>query len=191
MFYSTKELKNLGFKKIGKNCQISKNIFIYSPNIQIGNNVRIDDHVTLKGKIILKNNVHLAKGCTLSGGSKGIFLDDFAAVSNFVQFFTMSDDYYSSHVPAATLNKKNIKKYSKIYNKNIYLGKNVLIGSMSVILPGAYIDDYSSVGAFSLIHSKIGKGLCYSNQNKIKIKKRNVNSMKAKMIKINKNLENM
>jgi acetyltransferase-like isoleucine patch superfamily enzyme len=78
-----------------------------------------------------------------------------------------------------------------LYNKNIYLGKNVLIGSMSVILPGAYIDDYSSVGAFSLIHSKIGKGLCYSNQNKIKIKKRNVNSMKAKMIKINKNLENM
>jgi acetyltransferase-like isoleucine patch superfamily enzyme len=191
MHYSNKELIDLGFKKIGKNCKISNKIFIYSNNIEIGDNVRIDDLVTLKGKIVLKDNIHLAKGCTLSGGNKGIFIDDFSAISNFVQFFTISDDYVSPNIPVTTLNKIAIKKFSKIYNKGIYIGKNVLIGSMSVILPGAIVGDYSSIGAFSVIHEKIEKGLYYSNHNKIVNKKRDIAIMKAKMIKVKKYLKSI
>ena len=191
MYYSNKKLINLGFKKIGKNCKISNKIFIYSNNIEIGDNVRIDDLVTLKGKIVLKDNVHLAKGCTLSGGDKGIFLDDFTAISNFVQFYTQSDDYVSPNIPSATLNKIAIKKFSKIYNKSIYIGKNVLIGSMSVILPGAVIKDYSSIGAFSVIYEKIEKGLYYSNHNKIVKKKRDIALIKAKLIKVKKYLKSI
>jgi len=171
MFYSTEELIDLGFKKIGKNCQISKKIFFYSLNIEIGDNVRIDDLVTLKGKIVLKNNVHLAKGCSLAGGGKGIFLDDFAAISNFVQLFTLSDDYIAPYITSATLSKIARKNYSKVYDRSIYIGKNVLIGSMSVILPGANIGDYSSIGAFSVVYEKIEKGLYFSNHNKV-IKKK-------------------
>jgi acetyltransferase-like isoleucine patch superfamily enzyme len=191
MHYSNKELIDLGCKKIGKNCKISNKIFIYSNNIEIGDNVRIDDLVTLKGKIILKNNVHLAKGCTLSGGTKGIFLDDFSAISNFVQFFTLSDDYVAPYITSATLNKNAIKNFSKIYNKKIYIGKNVLIGSMSVILPGAVIKDYSSIGAFSVIYEKIEKGLYYSNHNKVVKKKRDIALIKAKMIKVKKYLKSI
>ena len=189
MFYSTKELINLGFKKIGKNCQISKNTFFYSRNIEIGDNTRIDDLVTLKGKIVLKNNVHLAKGCSLAGGGKGIFLDDFAAMSNFVQLFTLSDDYIAPYITSATLSKIARKNYSKIYDKSIYIGKNVLIGSMSVILPGANIGDYSSIGAFSVVYEKIEKGLYFSNHNKVIKKKRDIDLLKIKMIKIKKYLK--
>jgi galactoside O-acetyltransferase len=147
--------------------------------------------VTLKGKIILKNNVHLAKGCTLSGGTKGIFVDDFSAISNFVQFFTLSDDYVAPYITSTTLNKNAIKNFSKIYNKKIYIGKNVLIGSMSVILPGAVIKDYSSIGAFSVIYEKIEKGLYYSNHNKVVKKKRDIALIKAKMIKVKKYLKSI
>jgi len=189
MYHSNKVLKDLGCKKIGKNCKISNKAFIYSNSVEIGDNVRIDDLVTLKGKIVLKNNVHLAKGCTLSGGTKGIFVDDFAGISNFVQFFTASDDYVAPYISSATLNKLLIKNYSKIYNKSIYIGKNVLIGSMSVILPGAIIGDYSSIGAFSLIYEKIEKGLYYSNHNNIVKKKRDIGLMKIKMTKLKKYLK--
>jgi len=189
MFYSTEELIDLGFKKIGKNCQISKKIFFYSLNIEIGDNVRIDDLVTLKGKIVLKNNVHLAKGCSLAGGGKGIFLDDFAAISNFVQLFTLSDDYIAPYITSATLSKIARKNYSKVYDRSIYIGKNVLIGSMSVILPGANIGDYSSIGAFSVVYEKIEKGLYFSNHNKVIKKKRDIDLMKKKKIKIKKYLK--
>jgi acetyltransferase-like isoleucine patch superfamily enzyme len=171
MYYSNKELIDLGCKKIGKNCKISNKTFIYSNNLEMGDNVRIDDLVTLKGKIVLKNNIHLAKGCTLSGGTKGIFIDNFTAISNFVQFFTLSDDYIAPYITSTTFNKIAIKNYSKIYNKSICIGKNVLIGSMSVLLPGTIIGDYSSIGAFSVIHEKIEQGLYYSNHNKIVKKK--------------------
>jgi len=189
MFYSTEELIDLGFKKIGKNCQISKKIFFYSLNIEIGDNVRIDDLVTLKGKIVLKNNVHLAKGCSLAGGGKGIFLDDFAAISNFVQLFTLSDDYIAPYITSATLSKIARKNYSKVYDRSIYIGKNVLIGSMSVILPGANIGDYSSIGAFSVVYEKIEKGLYFSNHNKVIKKKKKKNIKKKKIIKKKKNLK--
>ena len=189
MYYSNKELINLGCKKIGKNCKISKKIFIYSSCIEIGDNVRIDDLVTLKGKVVLKNNVHLAKGCTLSGGTKGIFLDDFAALSNFVQLFTLSDDYTAPYITSATLSNIASENYSKIYDKSIYIGKNVLIGSMCLILPGANIGDYSSIGAFSVVYEKIENGLYFSNHNKVIKKKRDIDLLKIKMIKIKKYLK--
>ena len=83
-FYSEKELLNLKIS-VGKNCQISKKVSFYSKEIKIGNRCRIDDDVVLKGKIRLKNNVHIARGCTLSGDELGIIIDDFSALSNYVQ----------------------------------------------------------------------------------------------------------
>jgi galactoside O-acetyltransferase len=189
MYYSNKNLIDLGCKKIGENSKISNKTSIYSDNFTIGNNVRIDDFVTIKGKVNIKNNVHIAKGCTLSGGNKGIFIDEFSAISNFVQFFTISDDYIAPYITSAIFNKKLIKNYSKIYNKSIHVGKNVLIGSMSVILPGTIIGDYSSIGAFSILYKNIEKGFYYSNHNKIIIKKRNISVMKIKMQKIKKYLK--
>jgi len=189
MFYSNKELKDLGCRKIGKNSRISNKTLIYSNNFEIGDNVRIDDLVTLKGKIVIKNNVHLAKGCTLSGGTKGIFLDDFVALANFVQIYTCGDDFIGPFITSATLGKIAMKNYCKIYDKSIHVGKNVMIGSMSVILPGANIEDYSSIGALSIIYKKIPKGLYYSNYNKIEVRKRDIALMKMKMKKIKKYLK--
>jgi acetyltransferase-like isoleucine patch superfamily enzyme len=60
---------------------------------------------------------------------------------------------------------------------------------MSVILPGANIGDYSSIGAFSVVYEKIEKGLYFSNHNKVIKKKRDIDLMKKKMIKIKKYLK--
>ena len=177
---TNKELKTLGFFKIGKNCKISIKIRCYSFKGTLGDNVRIDDDVVLKGKIYLKNNVHIARGCTLSGSSnKSIYCDDFAGVSNFTQIFTSSDDYIQPGVPGATLDNFRRKKFSKIINSNIIIGKMTLVGAFSLILPGAHLEDYSSAGAYSIIRSKIKSGYYFSNFNK----KKNIHKKKLKKVK--------
>ena len=185
-YLTNKELKTLGFFKIGKNCKISCNIRCYSLKGSLGDNVRIDDDVVLKGKIYLKNNVHIARGCTLSGGrNTKIYCDDFASLSNFVQIFSASDDYVEPNVPGATLDNVGRKKFSKIIHSNIIIGKMTLIGTFSLILPGAHLEDYSSVGAYSIIHKKIKSGYYFSNFNKKEIFKiRDLQKLKQKYLEV-------
>jgi acetyltransferase-like isoleucine patch superfamily enzyme len=188
-FLQKKELMKLGFFSVGKDVKISRKISVYKAKGKIGDRVRIDDDVTIKGKISFGQNVHIARGCTISGGKEGVYFDDFSAVSNFVQFFTKSDDYFYPAIPAATLNKNLIRKYSRVHSKKIVIGKAVLIGAMSTILPGANIMDFASVGAYSVVYKKIEKGTYYCNHNKIIKKKRNLIEMQKKFLQL-KNLLN-
>ncbi len=188
-FYSKIEQKKLGLKKIGKDCKISKLSRFISKDIIIGDRCRIDDDVVFKGKIKLGNNIHIARGCTLSGGEKGIILDDFAALSNFVQVFTSTDHYISNSIPSATLNKKNQRKFSNVISKSIKIGKSVLVGSFSVILPGCVLEDFSSVAAHCIVYDKVKKGNFLNNNNIIKtIKLRDFKDMQKKMKILNKQL---
>ena len=189
-FYSKIEQKKLGLKKIGKDCKISKLSRFISKDIIIGDRCRIDDDVVFKGKIKLGNNIHIARGCTLSGGEKGIILDDFTALSNFVQVFTSTDHYISNSIPSATLNKKNQRKFSNVISKSIKIGKSVLVGSFSIILPGCVLEDFSSVAAHCIVYDKVKKGNFLNTNNIIKtIKLRDFKDMQKKMKILNKQLK--
>ena len=60
-----------------------------------------------------------------------------------------------------------------------------LIGTFSLILPGAHLEDYSSVGAYSIIHKKIKSGYYFSNFNKKEIfKKRDLQKLKQKYLEV-------
>jgi acetyltransferase-like isoleucine patch superfamily enzyme len=183
-FLQKKELIKLGFYPVGNNVRISRKISVYGAKGKIDDRVRIDDDVVIKGKISFGQNVHIARGCTISGGKEGVYFDDFSAVSNFVQFFTKSDDYFYPAIPAATLKKNLIKKYSKVHSRKILIGKAVLIGAMSTILPGANIMDFASVGAYSVVYKKIDKGIYYCNHNKVIKKKRDLPKMKKKFLQL-------
>ena len=185
-FYSRKELLNLNVV-VGKNCQISKKVSFYSKEIKIGNRCRIDDDVVLKGKIQLKNNVHISRGCTLSGDEKGIFMDDFSGLSNYVQIFSTSDSYGALSIPSATLDKELQKKFSSIIKKKITIGKCVLVGAMSLLLPGTEIGDFSRIGALSIVLKKIKAGSFYSSTLGLKsINDKKLNSQISKYNKIKK-----
>ena len=166
-FLKNYQLKKIGFKKVGKNCNISKYTRTYSANISIGNNSRIDDDVILKGKINIGSNVHLARGCTLSGGNKGIYIGDFSTFSNYVQIFSSSDDYQANAIPSGTLSKNLSKDYCALYESKIIIGEGCLFGSMCTILPGANVGDFSSFAAYSVIFKKFNGGIFYSKEKKI------------------------
>lgn len=70
-FYTEQELKEIGFRSLGKGAAISKNARFYSPNcISIGDNVRIDDFCILSGDVEIHSHIHIAPFSALYGGKK-------------------------------------------------------------------------------------------------------------------------
>ena len=69
-YLSEKELKEMPFKKIGKEVKISRRaVFYFVENIEIGNHVRIDDFAFLSGGggIRIGDYVHVSVGAHLCG----------------------------------------------------------------------------------------------------------------------------
>ena len=100
--------------------------------------------------------------------------------------FSRSDEYYSPFMPGANLSKLNEKKFAKIISKKVHVGKGVLIGAFSLLLPGTTLEDFSSTGAYSLVYKRIKSGHSFSNviTKKEILKKRDLKIMKMKYKKI-------
>lgn len=150
-FYTEEELQGFGFKALGKNVKIKRNVGIFfTENLSIGDNVRIDDFVIIvAGKGVecrIGSYVHIASHCCIAGGS-GFIMDDFSGFAPGVFLFTGSDDYSGCKLTNPTVPKKYIGgKAGKVVLK-----KHVIIGASTVILPCCTIGEGSSVGSMSLV----------------------------------------
>lgn len=150
-FYTIDELKTLGLKKIGEeNVLISRKASIYSAEqITIGNNVRIDDFCILSGKITLGNYIHIAAYSALYGGNEGIIVYDFANISSRVSVYSICDDYSGS-----TMTNPMVPPiYKAIKSATVSIGRHVIIGSTSVVMPGVKLAEGSAFGSFSFINN--------------------------------------
>lgn len=148
-FYSQEELAILGFRRVGNSALISRKASFYGvENIIIGNNVRIDDFCILSGKIEIGNNIHIAAYSALYGGDEGIYINDFANLSSRVSVYSISDDYSGETMTNPTISKK----YRHVDSAPVMIGKHVIIGSTSVVMPGVNIAEGSSFGCFSYIN---------------------------------------
>lgn len=148
-FFSTEELQEIGFKKLGKNIFLSRKASIYNPQeIEIGDNVRIDDFCILSGKICLNNYIHVAAYSALYGGDVGIIVSDYCNISSKVCMYAISDDYSGESMTSPL-----IPDIFKILEKGeIFLDKHVIIGSGCTVLPGVHLSEGSAFGAMTLIN---------------------------------------
>ncbi|MEY8324147.1 hypothetical protein AALB47_09555 [Lachnospiraceae bacterium 54-11] len=148
-FYSDEELKQIGFKYVGdENVLISRKASLYGvTEISICNNVRIDDFCIISGKITIGNYVHIAAHSALYGGKCGITIDDFANISSRVSIYGINDDYSGETMT----NPMVMERCKKLKSAPVYIGKHVIVGSTSVILPGVSLQTGSAFGSFSLI----------------------------------------
>jgi acetyltransferase-like isoleucine patch superfamily enzyme len=148
---TSEQINAIGFRCVGKNVFISEKASFYNPqNISIGNNVRIDDFCVLGaglGGIEIGNYVHVAVGATLIGAGK-IILSDFSGVSSRVAIYSSSDDYSGETLTNPTVSNE----YKNVKNAPVYLGRHVIVGSGTVILPGIRIEDGVAIGALSLVN---------------------------------------
>lgn len=182
-FYSEDELKQLGFKKMGRNVKISKKSSIYMPEeISIGNNVRIDDFCCLVGGqqgIEIGSYVHIAFFCVLVGNG-GITLKDFSGLSSRVSLYSATDDYSGSSLTNPTIPKE----YLNIYQGEIILNKHVIIGTNTTVLPKVEIGEGSSVGANSLVIKNLESWGVYAGSpvKKLKDRKKDLLEMEKNLI---------
>ena len=147
-YYTQEQLKELGFKYIGKNVKISDKASIYNyDQIEIGDNSRIDDFCVISGKIKIGRNVHITPMCLVEGGIKGIVFEDFTTIAYGVQVFTQSDDYSGRTMTNSTIPKE----YKNEFMEEIILKKYSIVGAGSIIMPGVKLAEGTSIGAMSLV----------------------------------------
>lgn len=153
-FFDADELRAFGFSEVGSNIQISRKSSFYKISGRIGDNVRIDDFCIFKGHVEIGSYIHVAAFCSVSGAYAKVALDDFCTLSNRVSIFTGSDDYRAN-----TLNNSQVpEELTTITKGAVTIGRAVLIGAHSVILPGVTIGESSSVGALALVTKSIPPG---------------------------------
>jgi galactoside O-acetyltransferase len=154
MFLSEEKLTEIGFKKIGKNVQISDKCSIYNAkNIEIGSNVRIDDFVILSagdGGIKIGNHIHIACYASLIGNAE-IILEDFSSVSSRVTILSSSDDFSGNFLIGPCIPKE----FTNVKSEKVILKKHSVVGTGCTILPGVTLFEASAVGAMSLVKDDV------------------------------------
>lgn len=152
-FYSVQELKDLGLAQFGENVRISKKASLYNPgSISIGSNVRIDDFCVLsagEGGIEVGNYIHIAVYSSLIGAGK-ITLGDFSNLSSRVSVYSSNDDYSGEHMT----NPMVPTRLTGIKHADVAIGKHVIVGSGTIVLPGGMLEEGVAVGALSLVKSR-------------------------------------
>lgn len=145
------EISKMGFASVGENVKISKHASFYNcENIYIGNNSRIDDYCVIsagEGCIYIGNYVHIAVYTSLIGAGK-ITLSDFSNLSSRVSIYSSNDDYTGKHMTNPTVPSE----MTGVLHADVYLGKHVIVGCGSVILPGINLEEGVAIGALSLVN---------------------------------------
>src|SRR5690554_1361378 len=168
---SRAEVEAIGFLELGENVQISEKASFYGASrIKIGNNVRIDDFCVLSagaGGIEIGNYIHIAVYSSLIGAGK-IVLSDFCSVSSKVAIYSSNDDYSGTFLTNPTIPTK----FTNVTHADVFIGRHVIIGSGSVVLPGVNLYEGVAVGALSLITKNCEEFSIYAGNPAKKIKNR-------------------
>ena len=177
MFLSENELKNIGFKSVGKHVLISDKCSIYSPeNIEIGDNVRIDDFCILsagKGGIVIGSNIHIACYVSLIGAGQ-ITLEDFSQVSSRTTILSSSDDFSGDYLVGPSISSK----FTNVKSAPVRLMKHSVVGTGCTVLPNVTIKEGAAVGAMSLVKEDIEEFEIVAGIPAKKIKNRNKKILK-------------
>ena len=165
------ELKNVGFKSVGKDVFISTRAALYGVgNITIGDNVRIDDFCLLSavgGSIEIRNHIHIAPYVSIFGRG-GVVLEDFTGLSSYTSIYSASDDYNGDYLIGPTMDED----LRNVIIKPVVIGKYCTCGSHAVVLPGVTLNEGSILGASSLAVKSLDAWVTYSGVPAKPIKER-------------------
>lgn len=176
-------IEAMGFAAVGENVMISDRASFYNCGaIALGSNVRIDDFCVLSagsGGIHIGSHVHVAVFSLLIG-AKRITLSDFCNLSSRTAIYSSSDDYSGTTMTNPTIPSE----YTGVLHADVFLGKHVIVGSGSVILPGVTLEEGVAVGALSLVNRDcVAFGIYAGNPaRRIKERKRDLLTLEQKFL---------
>ena len=144
------QITEMGFASFGKNVMLSDKASYYNcKNIRLGSNVRIDDFCVLsagEGGIDIGNYIHIAVYSSLIGAGN-IALADFSGLSSRVAIYSSNDDYSGR----ALTNPTVPAEFTNLKHADVNIGRHVIVGAGSIILPGVTLEEGVAVGALSLV----------------------------------------
>jgi galactoside O-acetyltransferase len=123
--------------------------------------------------------VHIACYSSLIGKAT-ITMKDFSGVSSRVSVYSSSDNYDGEWMTNPCL-PDNI---TNTIHKEVVIGKHVVIGSNSVILPGVNLFDGCAIGAMSLVTKSVDGPYVMAGipVKKIKNRKNNIFTLEKNII---------
>ena len=131
--------------KIGKNTNIWQYCVVLD-NVKIGSNSNICSNVFIDNNVSIGNNVTIKNGSIIFDGA--IIEDDVFIGPNV----TITNDI-----------SPRSKKYPEFFSKTL-IKKGVSLGANSTIIAGITIDEYSMIGAGSILTKNVGiQELWYGN----------------------------
>jgi len=150
-FLDRTSIERLGFRAVGQNVLVSDKASFYNcANISLGDNVRIDDFCILsagKNGIEIGRHVHVACYSSLIGAGR-IRIGDFANISSRVSIYSSSDDY-----SGATMTNPTVPaQWTGVIHADVEIGRHVIVGCGSVVLPGTTLGEAAAIGALSLVN---------------------------------------
>lgn len=175
-FLTTDQLKKMHFKSIGNNVLISDKCSIYNPElISIGSNVRIDDFCIIsageKG-IKIGNYVHIACYVSLIG-KELIDIGNYVGVSSKTAIYSSSDDYSGNFLTGPTIENE----FKNVDDRPVILEEHVIVGALSIILPGVCIKNGTAIGSLSLVSKNVESWGIYAGVPLKFIKQRSKNML--------------
>lgn len=180
---TTEQIRKIGFASVGSGVEISACASFYGASrIKIGNNVRIDDFCLISagsGGVLIGNFIHIAAYTSLIGAGK-IVLEDFCNLSSRVSIYSSSDDYSGASLTNPTVDEE----FKNVIHAPVYIGRHVIIGCGSVVLPGVMLEDGAAVGALSLINKNCDAFGIYAGcpARKVKERKRDLLGLEKRFV---------
>lgn len=160
-YLTFEELERMDFKFIGSNVKLSRHASFYNcAAISISDNTRIDDFCVLSagiGGIEIGRNVHIAVYSSIIGAGS-VCISDFANISSRVSIYSSNDDY-----TGATMTNPTVPgRYKDVRDGAVTIGKHVIVGAGSIILPDVSLEVGVAVGALSLVKSDCAEFSVYA-----------------------------
>lgn len=171
-YYTEHDLRDAGFRAIGRNVRIAKNNTIIGlANISIGDNVRIDGYCALvaagSGWLTMGSHIHIGGWCYLSAGD-GIKLGDFCGLSQGTRVYSRTDNYNGECLTGPTVPAS----YTNVIAGPVKIGRHAIIGSGTVVMPRVTIGNGVAVGALSFVNQDLDAWSIYGGNPIRRIKDR-------------------
>ena len=149
-YFTSAELRQFGFARVGENCIVARNCTILGlENIVLGDDVRIDGYTTLiavKGWINIGSHVHICSGCVI-GARGGVDLGSFSSLSHGTKLLSAVDDFSGNRMTNSTLPEKVLD----VWTAPISIGRHVPIGSGALILPGTTVGEGAAIQPMAIV----------------------------------------
>lgn len=123
---------------------------LYKRSLHIGRHTFIDDHAYMTCHVKLGSFIHIAPFVYMIGGEGLVHIGDYSGLSCGCKIMCCTDDYVRGGLQHPAI-PSDIRDSSHVQSADIVIGKGVLLGTGTCVLPGVLIPNGVSTGINTVI----------------------------------------